>query len=78
MRSVQHQKLIAFDLGYMPLLPFGVLVGTGNQFSLDHDPFTLDQVIFHNIGGLAPGHDVVPFGVRYLFALRVLVVLIGG
>ena len=60
----QHQELVALDLGDVPLLAFLGLVGAGHEFALHHDFLALGEVIFGNLSHFAPGHDIVPLGIR--------------
>ena len=65
----QHHHFIGNDLHAGMLLAFLVIPAAGLQPSFNIDLLAFDEILFADLGQVAPGHDVEPFGLGMAFAV---------
>ena len=73
-----QQYLVGHDLGHMALVAVLGGIGAGLDPPADAELTALGGVPFEDLGGLSPGHDLVPIGTLHLFPFGIGVMFIGG
>lgn len=75
--AAQHEKLVADDLGCVPILTVPILPFTGLEFAVEVDTLSFGQVLASYFCESCVEDDVVPLGAGLPFATFVLYLLTG-